>query len=91
MYLLKYIINKPTPFKIIGGLTLVYSVIMFIYSLTLSGGESLIGIEYLILIGGAAMALGVDNLLTEKLKYKWVWYIEILIIALGFLFYWKSK
>ncbi len=80
----EFIKKNPTPFNIGGLLIILYGTAMFLYSLTLSGGESLIALAYLFTIGAGAFVTGIDYALMKYFKYKQLLILESIITIILF-------
>ena len=88
---IKRLKTKPTLFFIVGIATIIYSIPMFFYSMTLRGGESLIALLYIFLIGFSIAALIIDVLVVNFLNYRVASLLEALLLLTIYLFYLYSS
>ena len=83
----EFIKKNPTPFNIGGILLILYGIVMFLYSLTLSGGESLISVAFLFVMGVGAIIAGIDYAIMKYLKYKQVLILETVVTIIIFVWW----
>ena len=79
------IYRRPTLGLLAGSLAIIYSIPAFFYSLTLTGGESLIALLYLYLFLAGAIAIMIDKLLIDRInRILKVSILEVLLFGLAF-------
>jgi Na+/melibiose symporter-like transporter len=76
---------KPTTFLILGVLLMIFSIIMFFYSLSLPGGGSMAGFGFLIYFGISLIMIIVDRFLVNFFKVKLLSIYEIIFLVIAFL------